>query len=254
MEEVRDINKGIAIEMVVDRSGSMGEGINYGGRTLTRLDAAKSVFSDFILGNGKTLPGRPTDLIVMFIVARFADTVYPLSLSHVTINSFLRNVSVVTDRNEDGTAIGDALALAAARLKTVESEMESLEKKEGYIIKSKIIILLTDGRNNWGDRSPIQAAELAKTWGIKIYAIGLGNVDSNSLKETADITGGKYFTAENAGGLVSVYSEIDKLEKSEIESVKYMDYKEAYLPFALIALALISIYIVLSATLLRRIP
>jgi Ca-activated chloride channel homolog len=254
MEEVRDINKGIAIEMVVDRSGSMGAEIIYEGRTLSRLDAAKTVFSSFVLGNGKELQGRSNDLIGMVTFARYADTVYPLSLSHITINSFLKNVTLVKDRNEDGTAIGDALTLAGARLKTVEKEMESQKKKEDYIIKSKIIILLTDGRNNWGDRTPVQAAELVKDWGIKIYAIGLGSVDSDSLRNAASITGGKYFAAKNVQGLMAVYSEIDKLEKSEIESVKYMDYQEAFLPFVFTAIVLISLYIILSATLLRRIP
>ena len=254
MEEIKTVNKGIAIEMIVDRSGSMGAGIRYEGKNITRLDAVKLVFTNFVLGNGKELKGRSNDLIGLVSFARYSDTVYPLSLSHTTITSFLKNVSLVQDRNEDGTAIGDALALGAARLKTVETELENMESKDSYIIKSKIIILLTDGQNNWGKLSPFQAAELSRDWGVKIYAIGIGGEDVKTLTEVANITGGKYFSADSVNGLSKVYEEIDKLEKSEIESVKYMDYKEAFSPFAVAALFAISLYIILSATLLRRIP
>ncbi len=254
MEEVKTVNKGIAIEMVVDRSGSMGAGIRYEGKNITRLDAVKLVFKNFVLGNGKDLKGRANDLVGLVSFARYADTVYPLSLSHTTITGFLKNVSLVSDRNEDGTAIGDALALGAARLKTIEDQLDNLENKNGYIIKSKIIILLTDGQNNWGNLSPVQAAELAGDWGIKIYAIGIGGEDVDTLTRIANITGGKYFSADNVQGLIKVYKEIDLLEKSEIESVKYMDYKEAFLPFAMAALISIVLYILLSATVLRRIP
>ncbi len=254
MEEVKTVNKGIAIEMVVDRSGSMGAGIRYEGKNITRLDAVKLVFTNFVIGNGKELNGRTNDLVGLVSFARYADTVYPLSLSHTTINGFLKKVSLVSDRNEDGTAIGDALALGAARLKTVEDELGNLETKDGYIIKSKIIILLTDGQNNWGKYSPVEAAELAGDWGIKIYAIGIGGEDVDTLTRIANITGGKYFSADNVKDLIKVYEEIDSIEKSEIESIKYMDYKEAFLPFALAALISISLYIILSATLVRRIP
>ena len=254
MEEVKTVNKGIAIEMVVDRSGSMGAGIRYEGKNISRLDAVKLVFTNFVLGNGKELKGRADDLIGLVSFARYSDTVYPLSLSHTTITEFLKNVSLVSNRNEDGTAIGDALALGSARLKTVEDELDNLENKEGYIIKSKIIILLTDGQNNWGKYSPVQAAELARDWGVKIYAIGIGGEDVETLTQVAGITGGKYFSADTVKGLTKVYEEIDSLEKSEIESVKYMDYKEAFFPFAIAAFIFISLYIILSATLLRRIP
>jgi len=254
MEEVKTINKGIAIEMIVDRSGSMGAGIRYDGKNITRLDAVKLVFTNFVLGNGKELKGRSNDLLGLVSFARYADTVYPLSLSHTTITGFLNNISLVENRNEDGTAIGDALALGAARLKTVEEELDSQENKIGYIIKSKVIILLTDGQNNWGRLSPLEAAELARDWGVKIYTIGIGGEDVNTLTQMANITGGKYFSADTVQGLTKIYEVIDGLEKSEIESVKYMDYKEAFLPFAIAAFISIIFYIILSATLLRRIP
>jgi Ca-activated chloride channel family protein len=254
MEEVKTVNKGIAIEMVVDHSGSMGAGIRYEGKNITRLDAVKLVFTNFVMGNGKELEGRSNDLVGLVSFARYADTVYPLSLSHTTITGFLKNVSLVTNKNEDGTAIGDAIALGSARLKTVETELEKQGNDVGYIIKSKIIILLTDGQNNWGKLTPLEAAELARDWGIQIYTIGIGGEDINTLAQVSNITGGKHFTADNVSGLTKVYEEIDSLEKSEIESVKYMDYKEAFLPFVIAALFSISLYIILSATLLRRIP
>ncbi len=273
IEEIKDINKGIAIEMVVDRSGSMGAEIQYGGNSISRLDAVKSVFSSFILGDGKDLKGRPDDLVGMISFARYADTVYPLSLSHTTLNSFLQKVTLVDNKNEDGTAIGDALSLAAARLKTIDKKI--IADGNNYKIKSKVIILLTDGQNNWGKRSPVQAAQLAKDWGIKIYAIGIGggdswvtvntimgkqriptrsNLDVDTLTKVATLTGGKYFTANNVKNLKAVYTNINNLEKSEIESVKYVDYKEAFSPFALLALIFVSLYLIFSATLLRRIP
>lgn len=254
LEEVKTVNKGVAIEMIVDRSGSMGAGIRYEGKNISRLDAVKLVFTNFVLGNGRELKGRANDLIGLVSFARYADTVYPLSLSHTTITGFLKNVTLVSDRNEDGTAIGDALALGSARLKTVEDKLDELDHKETYTIKSKIIILLTDGQNNWGKYSPVEAAELARDWGVKIYAIGIGGEDIGTLTQVAEITGGKYFSVDDVQRLTEVYEEIDLLEKSEIESIKYLDYREAFSPFAIAAFIVITLYIVLSSTMLRRIP
>ena len=174
VESVRDYSRGIAIEMVVDRSSSMGAEMRYQGRQTTRLDVVKRVFQDFVDGAGE-LPGRPNDLIGMITFARYPDTVCPLTLSHDTLQQLIANVELVDNRAEDGTAIGDAVALAAARLRTAE---QSLEKKLGekldYEIKSKIIILLTDGENNAGERSMTQAGELTARWDVKVYTIGVG--------------------------------------------------------------------------------
>ena len=298
-EEVRDVSKGIAIEMVVDRSGSMGQELIYEGKQLNRLEVVKKVFREFVLGNGKDLEGRPTDLIGMVAFARYPDTVCPLTLSHGALDRFIENIQLVTRKNEDGTAIGDALALAAARLKTAEDLLQSALGKSStasprnqgengarapqspvttgmdYQIKSKVIILLTDGQNNAGKRSPIEAARLAKEWGIKVYAIGIGGresfvtvktplgdykvpggpgVDEATMKVVAGETGGAFWLAESAEKLHEIYKEIDKLERTEIESVRHIDYAERFAPFALVALALLMLEQILISTLFRRIP
>jgi len=267
-EEIREKNRGIAIEMVIDRSGSMGAEIRYAGKTVNRLEAVKEVFTDFVYGDGKSLTGRLDDLIGVIVFARYSDTLYPLSVTHKSISSFLDSVSIVSEKGEDGTAVGDALALASARLAEIDASAE-------YTVKSKIIILLTDGRNNTGERTPKEAAELAAAWGIKIYTIGIGgegdfitintplgkrkipagaSLDRKTLQELADLSGGIYFEAESAGDLREIYKAIDQLEKSEIESAIYVDYKEAFIPFAAAGIFLLSLFTLLSATVFRRSP
>ncbi|MBI1353879.1 MAG: VWA domain-containing protein [Acidobacteria bacterium] len=271
-ERVRDFSRGIAIEMVVDRSSSMGAEMRYLGLRSNRLEVVKKVFTDFVDGAGD-LPGRPNDLVGMITFARFPDTVCPMTLSHATLRTLIESVKLVQDRDEDGTAIGDAVALAAARLRTAE---ETLKRKSGgtadYEIKSKIIIVLTDGENNAGERSVADAAELAQQWGVKVYVIGVGDdralttafgvvnvpkrpgVDDAALRELAEQTGGIYRLATDSQSLIDVYKEIDELEKSEIEAVRYLDYRELFSPFALAGLCLIGLEALLRATFLRTIP
>ena len=248
-EKIEQINHGIAIEMLVDRSSSMGEEFIFRGRRLNRLEAVKEAFKEFVQGNGD-LKGRPTDLIGMVAFARYPETICPLTLAHGALQGFLDQLHLVESRDEDGTAIGDGIALAAARLHQAE------EKKSptAFQIKSKVIILLTDGRNNSGSHSPMAAAELAKKWGITIYAIGIGEssrgggffqmlrrpgVDSQGLTRLAEATGGRYWQAEDGRALREIYAEIDALEKSEIESVQYMDYREYFSQFIKAALLLL---------------
>ena len=119
-ERVRDVSRGIAIEMVLDRSSSMSQELRYRGERVTRLDAAKRVFGEFVRGDGNDLSGRPSDLIGTIAFARYADTICPLTLAHGALSGFLPAVKLVQQRAEDGTAIGDAVALAAARLQTAE--------------------------------------------------------------------------------------------------------------------------------------
>ena len=271
----------------------------YEGAQLNRLEVVKKIFREFILGNGKDLAGRPNDLIGMVAFARYADTLCPLTLSHGALDRFIENMQLVTRKNEDGTAIGDALALAAARLKTAEDLLKSTLGKPStenshdqgdsgaparqspvtgmdYQIKSKVIILLTDGQNNAGKRSPLEAARLAKEWGIKVYAIGIGGresfmtiqtplgdykvpggpgVDEATLKAVAGETGGAFWLAESAEKLHEIYQEIDKLERTEIESVRHIDYAERFAPFALAALVAADRWSrFLISTVFRRIP
>ncbi|MCD6415426.1 MAG: VWA domain-containing protein [Planctomycetes bacterium] len=276
-ERVRDVTEGVAIEMVVDRSGSMGAEMEYGGEYLRQLDVVKRVFKEFIYGNDDDLPGRPSDLVGMVTFARYADTVCPLTLAHGALDRFLETVDLVQRQSEDGTAIGDALALAAARLQTAEETLarQAEHSDDEYEIKSKVVILLTDGQNNCGKRTPEEAADLAKEWGIKVYTIGVGGgegvttirtpfgeykaplgrqVDERSLQAIAEKTGGRCWLAEDAETLRKVYAEIDALEKTKIETVRYLDYRELFTPLAVIAMAVLGIETALSCTFFRRIP
>ncbi len=159
--------QGIAIEVVADRSGSMQTEMDYYGQNLNRLEVVKKVLSDFIDGNKNNLVGRSGDLVGLITFARYADTICPLVLSHNVLLEFLKKTEIVSIRSEDGTAIGDAIALAAARLKKAEEEIKQRntlliqagekkidEPQAGFKIKSKIIILLTDGMNNAGQYAP----------------------------------------------------------------------------------------------------
>lgn len=268
-EHVRDISQGVAIGMVVDRSSSMGERMRFGASTLTRLDAVKRVFREFVEPTEGGEGGRPDDLIGMTAFAQYADSVCPLTLSHSALIQLLDTVQLVEDRREDGTAIGDAVALAAARLRNAEHDSPG---GSDYEIKSKIVILLTDGENNAGDRSVRDAAELCRQWGIRVYAIGVGDqrsiptrfgrltapkrqgFDDRALREIAEVTGGKYWLATDGRTLRSVHEEINALEKSEFEALKYYDYKEAFAPWAIVGLALLSLEHLLRLTILRTIP
>jgi Ca-activated chloride channel family protein len=275
-EQIREISKGVAIEMVVDRSSSMGAELEYDGKQMTRLEVVKKVFKEFVIGRDENLPGRPNDLIGMITFARYPDTVCPLTLAHGALPAFLKNVEIVQIREEDGTAIGDALSLAAARLKTAEESLKKQrETSDSYEIKSKVIVLLSDGENNRGKRSPLQAAEIAANWGIKIYTIAIGGgeavtsvrtpfgvykipsrqrVDTRTLEAIAEKTGGFFRKAEDAESLRAIYAEIDEMEKSEVESIRFVDYKESFLVFALAGLLLIVCEIILNSTLFRKIP
>jgi len=275
-ERVRDLSKGIAIEMVLDRSGSMAEEMNFDGKRLNRLEVVKRVFNEFVAGNRGTLDGRPNDLIGLVTFAGFADTIAPLTLGHDALIQLVEEVELVQLKSEDGTAVGDAIALAAARLKTAEEAQLRVNAELGqdYEIKSKIIILLTDGQNNRGEQNPLEAAKLAKEWGIKIYTVGIGGdpaaqqlrsplgsfrfsqrtLDESTLSEIANITGGIYRRAGSGTALREIYEEIGELEKSEVESLRYLDYKERFLPFVLAAFVLLVGEVSLRDTWLRRLP
>ena len=271
IDRIRDTREGVAIQMVLDRSGSMGTEMEFDGERTTRLETVKRVFSEFVMGNGKSLRGRPNDLVGMVIFARYADTICPLTLTHGATIQFLDSVRLVANQAEDGTAIGDAIALAAARLETATSDAESA----GYHVKSKVIILLTDGIHNAGSRTPVEAARLAAGWGIRIHAIGIGGgpefsivrtplrtvriptpvqIDRSVLQEIAGAAGGIYRDAADAAGLREVYGEIDRLEKSTIVETTYADYREAFVPFALASLLLLVGESLLTTFAFRRLP
>lgn len=242
--------EGIDIMMAVDISGTMlAEDLKP-----SRLEAAKSVASEFILS-------RPNDNIGLVVFARESFTQCPLTIDHsVLINLFN---SVKYGLIEDGTAIGLGLANAVNRIKDSKA-------------KSKVIILLTDGSNNCGDIAPITAAEIAKTFGVRIYTIGVGTngiinipvptplgiqyqqvesqFDAKSLQDIANQTGGKYYNATNTSKLRLIYQEIDKLEKTKISVQQYNKKEEQFYVFALLAFIFLTLEIILRNTVFRRIP
>ena len=283
--------EGIAIEIVVDRSGSM-QALDFEleGQPVDRLTAIKDVATKFITGGDK-LNGRYSDLIGLLTFAGFADSLTPPTLDHSYLTAQLQNAKIATDRREDGTAIGDAIGLAIEKLSNLDSKSSNPDADENdqkqRKIKSKVVILLTDGENNAGELDPIPAAELAKAMGIKIYTIGVGtkgqapvpvidpfsnrrvlrmmavNIDEDTLRKVADETGGKYFRATNTESLANIYAEIDQLEKSYVEARHVVDYRELAIepvqlgsfvmpPLVLLALICFASQIVLNETLFRH--
>jgi Ca-activated chloride channel family protein len=256
--------EGIAIAIVVDRSGSMqARDFVRGDTSISRLDVVKNVFRSFVVGEGAA-GGRPDDLVGLVVFARYADGLCPLTLDHGNLLSILADVEIVTEQAEDGTAVGEGLALAVERLRGVE-------------VSSKVALLLTDGVSNVGDIDPLQAAELAAQHGIKVYAIGAGTsgyapvpvqapggrtvlrqayvqIDEETLRQIAQRTGGRYFHAADASGLTEVIEEIDRLERSEVSEVRYLTYEYHYAGWVGAGLLLMGSAAILSGTVLRRLP
>ena len=284
----RVATKGAVIQLVVDRSSSMAQQMPYKGSRLTRLEVVKRVLDDFIAG-GDGLAGRANDLLGLITFAGFADTNCPLVHAHDAVRGFLKQTDTVQLRSEDGTAIGDALALAAARLDTAAADIARRnavllaqadpanpeQVMPDFQIKSKAIILLTDGMNNRGRNSPLAAADLAKKWGIKIYTIGIGaheafsqidtpfglryrpigsGLDESLLKEIAQRTGGIYGSAGDAQALHKLFERIDQLEETEAESVQYSLYTERFAPWAAAALLALAVEMLLACTAFRKVP
>ena len=257
--------EGIAMMLAIDKSGSMAAlDMSKGDKEQDRLDALKDVLGDFIKGNGK-LKGRYDDAIGIVSFASYPDSDCPLTLDHVTLMQLVNDISIVTDREESGTAIGDALGLSVERLRESESA-------------SKVIILLTDGVNNTGYEDPIEAARMAAQFGIKVYTIGIGTngfapvrltnpftgrsmmrqmpveLDEKMLTQIADMTGGLYFRATNREGLEAIYEKIDALEKTKISEDRTTHYDEKYFWSLAIGLILALCGLILRMTYYRRMP
>lgn len=283
--QTRTRTEGVAIQIVVDRSGSMDEPMEDSGRGARKMDVVTRVLRGFILG-GEGLEPREGDMLGLIAFARYADTICPLVRGRDAVAGLVRTLDTVRQRAEDGTAIGDALALAAARLKRAEEELASRRADElltaraadpsvEFTIKSKVIILVTDGINNAGSEDPLQVARLAAEWGIRIYVIGVGGgnrlvtmqtpfgeqrvpmgpgIDEASLRAIADATSGRYFSASSADALRDIYAEIGDLERSEIHILEFDDVTELFTPLAAAAGALLALEALLVATWLRRGP
>jgi len=243
--------EGVDIVLCIDVSGSM----LAQDFTPNRIEAAKEVAASFVAG-------RPTDRIGIVIFSGESFTLCPLTTDQAMLQSQIYNIQ--SGLLEDGTAIGSGLATGVDRLRASQS-------------KSKIVILLTDGENNGGQIPPVTAKELAKATGVRVYTIGVGtegyaqvpmqtvggtvvmqrekvNIDEKLLTQIANETGGKYFRALDNESLKSIYTEIDKLEKSRIEVTALKRYTEKFFPLAFAAAALLLLELALRFTLFKKFP
>jgi Ca-activated chloride channel family protein len=247
---------GIDIMLALDVSKSMlAEDFTIGGERANRLAAVKQVTQKFI-------EGRPNDRIGILCFAGRPYLVSPLTLDHDWLLQNLDRVRI--GLVEDGTAIGSAIASAANRLKEREA-------------KSKIVVLLTDGDNNAGKVPPATAAEAAKALGIKVYAIGAGTrglapmpfrdmfgrtlyqnvkveVDEDTLKKIAAVSGGEFYRATDTKTLNGIFEQIDKLEKSTVELSKYQEYRDLFPWFLGAGFGLLATHALLAQTVGRRLP
>jgi len=242
--------EGIDIMLAIDVSTSMlAEDLKP-----NRLEAAKDVAAEFI-------SGRPNDNIGITLFAGESFTQCPLTVDHTVLLNLFQSIN--SGIVEDGTAVGMGIANAVSRLKDSKA-------------KSKVIILLTDGNNNKGDISPLTAADIAKSFGIRVYTIGVGTngmapyplrvagtiqyintpveIDEKTLTQIAITTNGNYFRATNNSKLKEVYKEIDKLERTKLNVKQYSKRHEEYQWFALIALLFLLLEFYLSNSILKKIP
>jgi len=272
-DETRIGKEGIAIVMVVDRSSSMhARDLVPTDRNIDRLAVVKAMFKNFVIGEGSDTfsmanvgAGRPDDVIGLVAFAGYADGLCPLTLDHGNLLNILEDVQIVTQRSEDGTALGEGLALAVERLRT-------------HPARSKVAILLTDGVSNAGNIAPVQAAELAAAHNVSVYCIGAGtrgvapipvpnpftgqiewqkarvDIDETILEMIAAKTNGQYFRATDAQSLAQIYNQIDRLERTEITELRFLQYHEWYGPFVWIALTAIIMAGLLGASFFRRLP
>lgn len=241
--------EGIDIILALDISGSMLA------RDFKpdRLEASKNVATEFI-------SGRSYDRMGLVVFSGESFTQCPLTTDHAVLINLMRELR--SGMIEDGTAIGNGLATAINRIKDSEA-------------KSKVIILLTDGVNNRGEIAPATAADIAKTYGVRVYTIGVGSmgtapypvqtpfgvryqnmpveIDEDILKEISAKTGGKYFRATDNNKLVEVYAEIDKLEKSKIDIRQFTKREEKFLIPAILAFILLGLDILIRLTIYRNI-
>lgn len=242
--------EGVDIVLCIDVSGSM----TAQDFQPNRLEAAKNVAEDFV-------NRRPTDRIGVVIFAGESFTQCPITTDHRVVLSAIDNIH--NGLLEDGTAIGSGLGTSVDRLRTSTT-------------KSKVIILLTDGENNGGLIDPKTAKEIAKTFSIKVYTIGVGtegyapqpvntplgvqmqnqkvSIDEKLLNEIATETGGKYFRARDNDGLTRIYNEIDKLEKTKVEISSLTRYTEKFFPFVMAALGLLILEVLLRFTVFKKFP
>lgn len=242
--------EGVDIILCIDVSGSMlAQDLQP-----NRMEAAKEVAANFV-------SNRPTDRIGLVIFSGESFTLSPLTTDQLSLKAQIYNIR--SGQLEDGTAIGDGLGTSVERLK-------------GSKAKSKVVILLTDGENNGGFIDPNTAKELAKSLGVRVYTIGVGtdgsapvpvqtdmgiimqqekvNIDEKLLTQIAKETGGNYFRARDNQQLKSIYTEIDKLEKSKVEVTALRRFNEKFFPLALAAALLLFLEAMLRLTIFKKFP
>ena len=256
LQESKIETEGIDIVLALDTSTSMlAEDFKLGGKRENRLEVVKNVVKDFI-------HNRHSDRIGIVAFASGAYSISPLTLDYGWLMQNLDRVKI--GMIEDGTAIGSGIATALKRLKDTEA-------------KGKVVILLTDGRNNAGKISPLTAAEAAGALNIKVYTIGAGSkglapypakdffgntvykqvrieIDEEILKKISEKTDARYFRATDTESLRNIYNEIDNLEKTPIEEKGYTEYRELFHLFLIPGLVLLILEVILKNTVLRRIP
>lgn len=242
--------EGIDLVVALDISGSM---LAQDFRP-DRLEAAKEVAMEFI-------DGRPNDRIGLVVFSGESFTQCPITTDHAVLKNLFKEIK--SGMIDDGTALGDGMALAISRLKDSKAV-------------SKVIILLTDGVNNMGSVDPLSAAEIAKLYGIRIYTIGIGTmgyapypvqtpfgiqlqqmkveIDEPLLVKISAMTDGKYFRAQNITKLREIYREIDKMEKTRIDVTEFRKKKEEFLPLVLIAFLLLALEGFVRYSILKTIP
>ena len=248
-------SEGIDIMLVLDTSGSM-QGLDFklANKSVSRLDAVKKVAADFI-------KSRPGDRIGLVVFGEEAFTQCPLTLDHGIVVDFLNRLE--TGMAGDATAIGSGIGTAINRIKELKA-------------KSKVIVLMTDGVNNTGRLPPDKAADLAQSFGIKVYTIGIGSkgdvpflvempfgkqyvyqkadLDEESLKRIAQTTSARYFRATDTERFEAIYAEIDRLEKTEAKIKNYTEYRELFAWFAVAAMVFLLGEVLLGNTWFRKIP
>ncbi|HJZ95451.1 MAG TPA: VWA domain-containing protein [Candidatus Solibacter sp.] len=252
----REITRTTGLQLVVDCSGSMlAKDMVFRGKPAARIDVVRELSHDFIFGGGNGLKGRPLDMIGVIAFAEEPVTLCPLTLAHEILRPVV-NAIRVGDR-ADGTAIGDAVAVAAARFHRAETTA-------GQRFKSTAIILLTDGDNNMGSHNVAQAADIAAQWGVHVYTIAIRpgapqqakNVEPGliELNRLAEETRGKAHLAGDGEALRAIYEEIDHLERSDVETAKLTGGREIMYALAMLAMLVLIGEAVLNETWLRRLP
>lgn len=258
----------IALQLVVDRSGSMNDPVVFEGERMNRLQAVQSVVSRFVLGDGNKLSGRAGDLIGLIVFGTYADTLMPLTTSHKALVNTLQRVEVAADPRERNTAIGDALMLANARLRASEDALRKQTEDPDFKFNSKAIVLLTDGENRAGQYSPYDAATIAKEWGVRVYIVGIRGgasqivagrrlpigqeVNEREMRRVTELTGGLFWPVSDLADLPEIYARIDELERTEIRVNETTEVRELYHAPATLGLGFLVLELILRALMARR--